>query len=254
MNDIYSKKIIKKALQEFGLVAKDIPPKNAKTPDFEVIGKNSRYILEFKIKGDDPTEIENDRKILNAGEIVSKEIPTGPRNRLHAIITEGVQQIKEYDPEHNSFHVLWLHSSGRNEHLLNMRFHATLFGTQDLFSLGVKDLITCYFFHDSSFYTHRNDLDAAILTYKNKLQLCVNTLSPNYNNFIKSDLYLALSAGLCDPEILEKKEGFMIANCVINRKAINEVLNFLRSKYSLEHLQTIDLKQHSGMMALPKEN
>ncbi|MFH1519331.1 MAG: hypothetical protein ABIE75_02030 [Candidatus Omnitrophota bacterium] len=254
MKDTYSKKVIKKVLKGFGLEARDIPRKSAKTPDFEVIGENSRYILEFKIKGDDIEEIKKDRKKLDTGEIVGQEISTGPRNRLYAVIAEGVRQINEYDPGHNTFHILWLHSSGRNDHLLNMRFHATLFGTQDLFSLGKKDLMTCYFFHESSFYSHQNALDGVILTYKNKLQLCVNTLSPHYKDFIKSNLYLVLSAGLCDPRVLERKEEAMIADCDVDRKKSGEMLNFLKNKYSLEHLQTIDMKQISAMIAVPKEN
>ena len=64
-------------------------------PDFDVIGNNSRYTIELKIKGDDPAEIENDEAALKRGELVSKSIPIGPRNRLAGIIRTGVKQIAE---------------------------------------------------------------------------------------------------------------------------------------------------------------
>lgn len=247
------KPIAKNLLKELGLEVHDISSKNSKTPDFDVKGGNSRYTIELKIKGDDPDEIKQDSETLTRGEIVNKEIPIGPRNRLYAIIKEGIKQMTEHDPKNKTFHVLWMHSTGRNAKLLNMRFHATLFGTQDLFSVRQKNLITCYYFNESAFYSWRTSLDGAILTYHNKAQLCVNTLSPRLREFQKSDLYKTLSQGLCDPGIFQISEGVMVADCNMDRKDANKIIAYLREKYKLDHLQTINMKQHSVTMAIPKK-
>lgn len=168
-----------------------------------------------------------------------------------AFINTGVGQLEEHDPEHNTFHVIWIHSAGQDPGLLNMRFHATLFGTQDLFSLNKDNLITCYYFTESSFFTHRNSLDGAILTYNDKAQLCVNTLSPNIENFRNSDLYISLRNGLCDPDKYHDSEDVMIADCDIDRKKSDEVIKYLCKKYGVEHLQTIDMKKYSGKILCP---
>lgn len=252
MKDNYSKTVLIKILNEIGLEAEQIPSqRNVKTPDIKAWHGKEQYIIEFKIKSDDLQEIRKEGEAFKQGEIVHKETPLGPRTRLYTIISDGVKQVVKYDPQHDAFHIIWLHSSGNNDSLLNMRFHATLFGAQDLFSIQRKGLMTCYYFKESSFFSHRSQLDGAILTYKNKLQLCVNSLSPGYQSFSQSFLYQALSSGLCDPGLLVKKEDTMIADCDLSRKNEDKILNYLKEKYTLTHLQTINMKQYSAKVALP---
>jgi hypothetical protein len=255
MKEFEFKPIIKEFLGRLNLDVSDIPPKNAKTPDFEVRDKNSSYVIELKIKGDDVEERRKESQALVQGEIVSSSIPTGPRNRMYGIIKEGVEQIAEHDPLHSAFHIIWLHSTGIDADLLNRRFLATLFGKQDLISMERENLITCYYFHESVFYSCRNELDGAILSCPDesgfKIQLCINTLSPNIGIFRKADLYKNLSKkGVYDPDLFC---GAMVVDCDIDRKKIDEVMKFLREKYKLKHLQTIDMKQHSARMLLPDD-
>jgi hypothetical protein len=200
MKENQFKPIARKILKDLGLEVADIPKENLKTPDFDVKGKESRYTIELKIKGDDPEEKKKESEVLSHGGIATREIPIGRRNRLYGIIKKGIQQIEAYDPQHNTFHVIWLHSTGRDAYLHNMRFHASLFGTQGLFSIRKKGLITCYYFHESIFYSYRNSIDGAILTYYDKCQLCVNTLSSHLENFGKSDLYKSLEKDCVIPE------------------------------------------------------
>jgi hypothetical protein len=84
--------IARRELQKLGFVVEEIPPRASsqkKTPDFNVIGKSSCYLVELKVKGDDPTEIEQNRRDLESGKIVMKSTPTGPRNRMDTIICDG---------------------------------------------------------------------------------------------------------------------------------------------------------------------
>lgn len=254
MKDNYSKDVVIEILKEIGIEAERIPSQfDLRTPDIKAWHEKEQYIVELKIKSDNPVEIERERESLRQGEIVSTKTPTGPRNRLYAIISDGVSQMSDYDPNHNFFHVVWLHSSGRDNSLLNMRFHSTLFGTQDLISTQRTNLMTCYYFKESAFYSHSTELDGAILTHQNKLQLCVNTLSSNYLSFKQSHLYQTLPKGLCDPEALEEKEDAMIADCNFDRKEENKILNYLKEKYHLNHLMAINMKQYSAIVALPDE-
>lgn len=253
MTESEFKPIAKKLLNQLGLEVFDIDIKNdGQSPDFDVIGKNSRYTFELKIKEDDFVEIDKDEEALKRGELVSKSIPIGPRNRLAGIIRKGVGQIVDHDPKKETYHVVWIHSAGENPELHNRRFHSTLFGTETPFSLRKDSLITCYYFHDSAFFSWREFLDGAILTYLNNVHLCINTLSPCAEEFRKSDLALSMSKGLCDPEKLEQQiERIMTADCDIGRRNSDDILRYLQNKYRLDHIQQIPMHQVTGMVAVP---
>jgi len=252
MKESELKPLAKKFLNQLGFEVHDIDTKDrAQSPDFDVIGENSRYTIELKIKGDDPTEIEKDEEALKRGELVSKSIPIGPRNRLAGIIRKGVEQIVDHDPRSDTYHVIWLHSVGEDPELYNRRFHSTLFGTEKLFSLRKDNIITCYYFHHSAFFSWRDFLDGVILTYLSNAQLCINSLSPRAGEFRKSELTKSMSKGLCDPESLEQQGGdVMVADCEFDRKNSDEILEYLQKKYSLDHLQTIPMHQLTGMIAV----
>jgi len=253
MNESEFKTAARKFLNQLGLEVHDIPEKgDGQSPDFDVIGKTSRYTIELKIKTDDPAEIQNDEAALKRGELVSKSIPIGPRNRLAGIIRKGVGQILDHDPEKKTYHVIWIHSAGEDPELHNRRFHSTLFGTEKLVSLRRDNVITCYYFHDSAFFSWREYLDGGILTYQNNAQLCINTLSPRVEEFRTCELTLAMSRGLCDPQKLERQsEDVMIAGCSMDRKHPEDILRYLQSKYNLDHLQPIPMQQLTGMIAVP---
>lgn len=128
------KPIIKEIFRGLGFEAHELERRsNALTPDFEVIGKNSRYTVELKIKGDDLGEISDEAESLLSGQIVSKLIPIGPRNQLSRIIRDGVKQMLAHDPEGDSFRIIWLHSSGQDPDLHRERFLSTLYGIEKLF-------------------------------------------------------------------------------------------------------------------------
>jgi len=124
MNESEFKTAARKFLDNLGLEVHDIPVKvEGQSPDFDVIGKTSRYTIELKIKSDDPVEIQNDEPALKKGELVSRSIPIGPCNWLAGIIRKGVGQILDHDPEKMAFHVIWIHSAGEDPELHNRRFH-----------------------------------------------------------------------------------------------------------------------------------
>ena len=107
MKESEFKPLAKDFLNQIGFEVHDIDTKDCvKSPDFDVIGESSRYTIELKIKGDDPNEIEKDEDALKRGELVSKKIPIGPRNRLAGIIRKGVRQIMDHDPKSDTYHVV----------------------------------------------------------------------------------------------------------------------------------------------------
>ena len=252
MNESEFKPLAKIFLNQFGFKVHDIEAKDGvQSPDFDVIGKDSRYTIEIKMKEDDPNEIEKDEEALMKGELVSKSIPIGPRNRLAGIIRKGVQQIVDHDRKNETYHIVWVHSAGDDPELHNRRFRSTIFGTEKLFSIRKSNIVTCYYFHNSAFFSWRDYLDGVILTYLNNTQLCINSLSPRANEFRKSELTISMAKGLCDPEKLEQQStDIMVADCDIDRKHSDLILKYLTVKYGLDHLQTIPMHQLTGMIAV----
>lgn len=246
------KPIVREIFKQLGLQAYDLKRReNQLTPDFKVSGKNDRYTVELKIKGDDPKEIAEEIAALSRGGVVGKSVPIGPRNRLAGLIRFGVQQTLAHDPHGESFRVIWLHSVGEDPEFHFNRFRATLFGEEKLVSLKHPNVITCFYFHDSAFHSWRNCLDGAMLTYLNTAQLCINTLSPRVERFRESELVQSMSKGLCDPDRLDGlKNDVMIADCTVDRKERREVLRYLQGKYRLEHLQDIPMKKHTGKILM----
>ncbi len=160
-----------------------------------------------------------------------------------------------HDPKGESFRVIWLHSAGKDPQLHYERFKATLFGTETLVSLGLRGIITCFYFNESAFYSWRESLDGAMLTYLNNgelaAQLCINTHSPRVQQFRESELVLSMSKGLCDPDTLNGLDNnVMIADCSIDRGDPRAVLAYLQGKYGLDHLQDIPMQQHTGKILI----
>lgn len=252
MNEDKFKPIVRAILRQRGFIVRDLQPRdNTLTPDFEVAGKSSKYTVELKIKDDNPQEVVKEAEALSRGELVGKSIPIGPRNRLGGVIRTGVKQMLAHDPKGDSFRVIWLHSAGEDPELHNQRFRATLFGTEKLVSLRLPNVITCFYFHESAFYSWRDYLDGAMLTYRDTAQLCINTLSPRVEDFRKCELVQSMSRGLCDPDRLHGLDNHvMIADCPIDRKQPKKVLVYLREKYGLDHLQAIPMQKHKAKMLL----
>lgn len=244
--------IAKEMLKKNGLTAFDIPTvKDKQTPDFEVHGDKDRYVIELKIKGDDPIEVKKFAEEFATGEIVARENPIGPRNTLDGIIRDGVKQMMVYDPNREMYRILWLHATGHDPELHFRRFQSTLFGTETLFSLRLSHIINCYFFHDSAFFRWREQLDGAIISFQNNGQLCINPLSPLSNKLRVSDISAGMARGIFDPAKSDGiADGTMIADCETDRSDIAATLQFLQTKYSVEHLQAMPMIQYSGTIAV----
>lgn len=257
MNENEFKPVVKQFFQGIGLDVCEIDPSgHSKQPDFKAIGKGDEYLIELKIKDDDPQWIEEQDAKLSKGELATVAKRVVPRNKLFGIIKKGVKQMTEFDKRRECFRVLWLHSAGSNPSLHWELFFTTLYGSVTLVSLKKQGAITCYYFHESAFFTWRKHLDGAILSIMAPkgytLQLCVNSLSPRVSEFRKSELVHALSAEICDPDKLaDLYSTVMIADCDLDRRNSGQVVRFLQNKYMLDHLQVIPMAYFGATAAIP---
>lgn len=240
------KPTVREIFKHLGLQSRDLKPVNNRlSPDFEVRGEHDTYTVELKIKGDSPEEVAKEIEALSQGGLVARSTPLEPRNTLAGVIRDGVEQMRAHDPTGKTFRVLWCHAAGQDPELHYDRFYATLFGRAKLCSLRRPNVITCFYFHESAFYSWRDYLDGAILTYLDTAQMCINTLSPRVEQFRRCEFVQAMSRALCDPDRLHGlQKDIMIADCPVDRTEPQRVLEYLRRKYDVDHLQVMPMKKH----------
>ncbi len=247
------KPIARGFLESSGFSVLEIPREARKTPDFLVEKGGEKTLIELKLKGDDPTEIEEANRVLEAGEIWEQSKPTGPRDRLRNIISDGSKQCLKYDPAKSFFHVVWIHLWGRETALNEERLLASLYGTQKLISMQKKNVVTAYYFQYSAFVQHRENLDAVLISVGDALQFCINTRSTRIDAFRKSLFYAAYIAGLMDPDKEVGDPHTFFVPIDSDLKDSEKVLAILREKYGVKHLQPFDFTQYTAAKRVSEE-
>jgi hypothetical protein len=241
------KKEIAAFLRSKGLSLVEVPRGPTKTADFKVEPESSdATLIEVKQKSHDQKELEEFLEAAERNGYAKRRKPTGYRNTLAAVITSGVFQLIESDVTKSHFRVLWIDCGGHDGHHDRIQFRATLYGTQTLFSRDHSGMITCYYFHESSFYTHRNDLDGAIISHKDEAEFLLNNHSPRFER-IKASKLTAVLGGAFFPQQHQLNDGGMLCDHLEPRNANEQTLKYLRSKYQLSHLDTLDLEMHEGV-------
>ena len=251
--DALIKQSIKALLEGMQLRVDEIPEASTKTPDFLIDQrKPNGSLLEVKTKQDDPNELAAISAELDLGGVVARSKPTDQWNRLDNIISSGVKQLQEYDPKHSAPHFIWFHCDGRDADLYSLRLKATLYGSRKLISTQIKDMVTCYYFWNSSFFRHRTALDGVVISQEGEAQLNLNEFSLKFAVAQNSSLARAFGEAVFYPKKYQADADVMINDSDGERKDENKILAYLQTKYRIDHLQTIDMAQHTGMIRMPE--
>lgn len=249
--------VVEDFLLSRGVPGNRIPRDKNRTPDYLIPLPKRNVLMELKIKSDDPADIAESDAVLESGGIASRSKPLRYMNNASGVISYGAKQMIEHDPDHQCHHVLWLHASGHDAYAHEEQLRFTLYGTQRLFSSERPELIHCFFFHDSEFWRYRQTLAAAFVSKWSSrvdigIKLCLNPHYQRKEEFRDSELYNALRDGLLDIE--KEVDGIQLllmdGNC--DRKDTRSVLEYLRSKYGLDDLQTFDLGYQIAGMRVPR--
>lgn len=245
--------IIEEFMSSSGLPCSRIPEQSTRTPDFVVPLAARDVLLELKIKSDNPIQVQQSQAVMASGGIGTRSKPIGHTNTVSGVIADGAEQMIEYDQDKSCHHLLWLHASGYDATAHWEQLISTLYGSQRLFSSERPHQIQCYFFHNSEFWRYRQTLAAAFVSVWEShdnlsIKLCVNPHYSRKMEFRDSAVYKALYSGMLDVERLEDGIEVFFMDGACDRKDSCSVLDYLRTKYALEHLQTFDMGyQYAGM-------
>jgi len=249
MDEDQFKPLLRSWFESKGFNVTDIPTANHPTPDFRIGNQAEEFLVELKIKSDDPENLARDSEILASGHILQRAVPLTRRNRLETIVEEGCAQMKSFDPEKQLLHFLWIHCVGRDARIHEERFRMTLFGQQTLLSMDGPSILHAFYFLNSTFWHCRNSLDGVFLSVGDNLRLCVNTLGVDEQRLRASQVFAAHSNALCDPRALQQDPSILFVDGSVDRKNESAVLDFLRAKYGLNHLQKFQMGELSAAIA-----
>jgi hypothetical protein len=241
------KKGVREFFESLALRVADIPRADEKTPDLLIEeGTGDATLIELKQKSHDQKELDTYLQQTDSAGIASRSRSTGHRNRLDGIVASGVQQLTAKDPSRSYFHILWFHCEGYDADLHELQLRATVYGTQKLISTAHSNVITCYYFWNSSFFRHRLQLDAIMLSRGDEAQMLLNDHSPRFDAIKQSKLFLALGSAVFFPQQYQLSDNTMVCTHTNPRDSESFTLDYLRTKYGLPHLQTINMRRHDG--------
>lgn len=255
LNPLEIEKAVGELLSARGFDVYKIPESSErKSPDFELKDSNGyKYIIEVKVRSDD-LKAEADRSdTLQKGEVFFQSTPVAFRNRIDGIASSAAKQMDSDVKTNHILKVLWVVAIGRNIEPKIDQFRATLYGTTRIWSLDSDEgHRECFYFRNSTFYSQRTSLDAAVVGDLKAAQLYLNTLSPRYEDIKHSKFAEMFGSGIVDPLELEASNYAYIVDSPIDRKDTFSILKYLEKKYAVSKLQNIDLSHISGTILVDK--
>lgn len=215
-------------------------------------------LVEEKTKFEDETEVDRRAAAYAAGQPYDSQAPFKTDNRLSGISRKAASQLaaSAADIPHQ-YRLVWLTATG---HMHEAKFHqyiATLYGSTNIVERSrIVPLRRCYFYRNSDFFRFREHVDGAVVAESDgehvNLKLCLNPLSPRFNEFRVSRTRAAFGTGVLDPLVDEAEGGAFIVDCDLDRSRENDLLEFLRNKYGTDYLMQMDMGMSSVSVAVSK--
>jgi hypothetical protein len=150
--------------------------------------------------------------------------------------------------------ISWLGCSGFHSDLLKIRLQATLYGTRTLFCEEPPNLVTCFYFEESSFFKHRLELDGVVILQNQDAHLNLNDHSPHFARIKDSGFCKAFSDAVYYPQQFSRDADFMFNDSPEQRGDEDKTLGYLRTKYQMSEMHTFDLNMHASIKRVSKSD
>lgn len=235
---------------EFGYSVTKISENIEKSPDFYVEGFDEIFLVELKSKEDDTTRINTFDEKLRKGEVAEYIDTTGRKNTISKVIRDAEKQLNSIKKEVD-FKLIWLAAIGKNQGMKKDQFKGSLYGTCSIFDLDSTYTIPCYYFHYNDFYQVKSVIDGAVISTEKEIQLCLNTLSPNYIKIRESNFAKKFGDACVDPIKEEEAHEAMILDANIERTDTGACLMYLRKKYKKDKIQNMQMGYYSASILVP---
>ena len=247
MADDPGKRAVRRFLEAHDFSVGEIPEApDVRRADLRAAHGTEEYLLEVKTGIGEETYLST---LYRTG-AADREQPLGRTNAVAARIRDGAEQVLATPSGRNAFRLVALVALGDDPETQASQFRATLYGTVDVLTAnenGSAIRTPCYFFSFSEFFRLRHIAGSLILIPGGR-QLCVNTFSDRAPELRASRLgwLFTTNGGLVDPSTLEATGQAFIADCSLDRRNEEAVLQYVRGKYSLKTARTFQPKKYTA--------
>ena len=222
-----------------------------RTCDLRAWNAKDRLWVEVKSRTGDQVM----RSKLQKGELACKSRPMGYQAQMASILAGAVKQLDTLAREEDGFEIIWLLLLNPMESdIYFQQAIGTAYGIEDILEMTRDNkLRPCYFFGESTFFTHKQ-LDALVVVPADlKLPtMCVNPHATRaarfretqFFNFFQTLADATRVRVLIDPAEEEKAGRGFIADCAIDRRDKPAVLAYVEKKYGLKNPLNLVLDEH----------
>lgn len=247
-------------LQQWEVRVDDIPTSDLeekKEADFLATFGSIRALIEEKTKEDDPDYLAHRASELERGELHGLTLPIRRDETISGIVRSASKQLKSSSNLPHNFRLVWFTATGVTAHGKYEQFMATLYGCTNILEMNASGYRRCYFFRNADFFRRASVIDGAVAAYTDGIsistKLCLNPLSPRYQQLKTSEVLKPFKKAVEDPIEMERSESAFILDAAIDRKNESELLAFLQKKYQTGPLRTFDLGYTSASILLPRD-
>jgi hypothetical protein len=227
-------------LEQLGLRVEEVPTRDGELrADYLAFQSSYSYVIEVKGPGEDESSYE---ELVSRG-IATRIKPDARTNPLSKKIRTAARQLEATPAPKHSFRLIVLVTGEQDSGLKASQYLATLYGIENLIYLEgdeVRGPTKCYYFTFNEFF-ELEAVEAAIIMTPTGSRLCPNTFADRYGDFVQSELYaMHLSSGAVqDPLGAEEAGEAFVADTDLDRHDQTQILDFVRTKYSLRSAPTV---------------
>lgn len=247
-------------LQHWGVHAQNIPVSDAqgkKAADFLATFGSTRVLIEEKTKEDDVDYIAQREQELKCGKVHGITLPIKRDETISGIVGKASRQLVSSSNLPHDFRLMWFTAKGVTARGKYEQFMATLYGRTNIIEMNKSVYRRCYFFRNADFFKRASVIDGAVAAYTDGVsisaKLCLNPLSPRYEQLKLSEVCAPFNGAVEDPLELERSESAFVLDAAIDRKNEPELLAFLQNKYVTGPLMKFDLGYTNTSVLTPQE-
>ena len=233
----------------YGLRAVKIPESSEESPDFLIECGDERILVELKTKVDNKDLIEKRERSFEKGEMFEKSTVIARNNAISKRIRKASDQLStQKEKLEADYCYVFLLANGQYQSEQLGVFETSLYGDkhiipmEDDFDRGIKK---CFYYTNSDFFNNREVLDGAFILGGSFGRLCINSISSNYFEVVKSAFVDVFRPGVLDPVELEKKGEAYIADTAIDRSDDQALKAYLCEKYHLNKIVPFNWPQYA---------
>jgi len=237
-------------LSSIGIEAEKIPESMNRSPDLEAHDDAHRYLIEVKTRTDDESVTQE----LGAAGVAYQMSPIAPTNATSEIFRDAVQQLDSFGVTER-VKLVWLciRSRRKSDETLAEQAKHTLYGISRVGGTGLgAKAPACYFFHESVFFRYPQ-LSGVVIDVAGGRLLCLNPYGQQVEELRNSRLAVYFRAGIVNPIEREQAGLCLLADCDIDRRRSDLVLQYVSTKYGIDDAFDFNIDEHVSIGVIGHE-